>query len=212
MIKAVIFDMDGVISDTNFLLADIERELLKKHQVNLATKDISADFAGMKDEEFFKAVIKDISDKEVKILVEEKWRLLLQKSPGQIKAIAGIKELVANLYKNNFKLAVASASRQSFIELVLKELDIREKFDILLSAEEVAKGKPSPDIFLLAAKKLGIKAVECLVIEDGHNGMLAAQAANMKCIGLKSEVEDKYPTDIVVSSLDQITIELIKNL
>ena len=84
-------------------------------------------------------------------------------------------------------LGIASSAPINFIETVLSKLGLKEKFEVITSAEEVKYGKPNPEIFLLAAKKLNVNPQECVVIEDAEGGMTGAKKANMKCIGLVKE-------------------------
>ena len=82
----------------------------------------------------------------------------------------------------------------------------------MTSGHEVKDGKPAPDVFLLAAERLDVLPLECIVIEDGLSGMQAAQAANMKCIGYVPDKSKQYPADTLVTHLDEITLELIEVL
>jgi len=207
--KAVIFDMDGVISDTQTLAANVESKIFRKYGLDIAPEYCTQVYAGtahhyMYEKEFAKAGITADIDKTV----EETWGILLN-SKDMVKPIEGIYQVIEILKKNNYKIAVASASVYPFIEMVLSGLDLKEQFDIIVSAEdpEVKHGKPDPDVFLLAAKRLNIEPYECIVIEDGINGMMAAKTAGMKCIGLVQDQTKKYPADIIVTSLKQLTIK-----
>ena len=92
-----------------------------------------------------------------------------------------------------------------FINLVLRELKLRRYFDALVSGESLKKGKPNPAIFLATAKKIAVKPNQCLVIEDGLSGMIAAKRGRMKCIGLvKKKNKRKYPADFLVTNLKEI--------
>ena len=206
--KAVIFDMDGVISDTNFLQSRVEEELLRKCGINLSYKEITKKYAGMADKEFFEKMFKDFDTKcDVEATIKEKYRNLLQLGKGKIKPIEGAPELISKLKKNGFKLAVASASRKDLIEFILSELKILDKFDTLTSSAEVQKGKPDPETFLLTAEKLKIEPKDCTVIEDGKLGMIAAKKGGMRCIGLVSNMRGDYPADKLISNLNQLTLE-----
>ncbi len=214
MIKAIIFDMDGVISDTQTLQSKVEESLLKKYGIKMTADEITEKYAGIADKEWFSMLIKDFDLKvDLESIIDEKWGTLLKIAQNNVKEIEGATELINNFKKNQFKLALASASPFEFINLVLSGLKIKDKFDILTSATEVEKGKPDPKIFLLTAQRLNLKPEECLVIEDGINGMVAAKVAKMKCIGLvKTKDQNKYPADLLVSSLKDINLELIRNL
>jgi len=209
--KAVIFDMDGVISDTNFLQSRVEEELLRKCGINLPYKEITKKYAGMADKEFFEKMFKDFDTKcDVEATIKDKYRNLLQLGKGKIKPIEGVLELINKLKNNGFKLAVASASREDLIEFILSELKILDKFDTLTSSTEVQKGKPDPETFLLTAEKLKIKPKDCTVIEDGKLGMIAAKKGGMRCIGLVEDIKGNYPADKLVSSLNQLNLEDFK--
>ncbi len=103
-----------------------------------------------------------------------------------IPRIEGVPETVAALKEKGYILAVASSSPQEYIELITEKLGIAPCFRLLFSAERVARPKPAPDVFLAAARALGVKPEECLVIEDSQNGSRAAKAANMICWGFQN--------------------------
>ncbi len=207
--KAVIFDMDGVISDTQKIHSDRECRILQRYGVRMSPEEISAKYAGVGVKDFFTALLKD-KNCDINTLVKEKWTQMLNLKKGEITPIPGVIELIHELKQNNFKLAVASASIRDFIERVLTELNIKDKFDAITSTEDVKRGKPEPDVFLLAAEKLGVKPQNCTVIEDGISGMIAAKKAGMNCIGLINH-EGNYPADILVDSLRNLRLKDFNN-
>ena len=95
-------------------------------------------------------------------------------------------ETIKYLYDKGYEMAVASSSSQDYIESQMKTLGIDKCFKFLFSAENVEKPKPAPDVFLVAAEKLGGKPAECTVVEDSANGSRAAKTAGMTCIGFKN--------------------------
>jgi HAD superfamily hydrolase (TIGR01509 family) len=209
--KAVIFDLDGVISDTNFLQSRVEENLLKKYGINLSYKEITEKYAGMSDKEFFKTVFDDFKKKcDINEIIKEKWENIFELAKKGIKPMPGALKLINRLKNSGFKLAVSSASRKDFIKLVLSELKILNKFDAITSGTEVKKGKPNPEIFLLTAKKLKVNPKNCIVIEDGRLGMIAAKKARMKCIGLVKNKKENYPADKIVSNLSQLNLRDFK--
>lgn len=209
-IKAVIFDMDGVISDTQVIHAKTESELLKNYGIEMYPDEITRRYAGVADEKMFQEIFANAHQKMPALtqLVERKWRIMDELVRGNVKEIRGTREFIGSLQSYGLPLAVGSASRIAFIELVLKELDLRQRFDVITSAEEVEKGKPEPDLFLLAAKRLSIAPASCLVIEDGISGMIAARRAGMQCIGLvENQKEQNYPADLFVTDLRNLPID-----
>lgn len=210
IIKAVIFDMDGVVSDTQKLCASIEKEMLEKYGIEISTEEVTRRYAGVSDKDFFRMASNDFGKKipNVDQAVEEMWERIMKSAKGNISSIPGAKELISQLKNRQFLLGIASSSIIPFIELVLSELGLKDRFDTIVSAEEVERGKPDPAIFLLVAKKLKVRPEECVVIEDGINGMIAARRAGMKCIGLVPKKDQEiYPADILVKDLFEISIE-----
>jgi len=208
MIKAIIFDMDGVISDTQKLHSKVEAEILNRYGIDITPNEITKKYSGVKTSDFFHDLLKD-KYVDVNLLLEEKWKKMINLARENVPEIDGSTNLINLLKEDGFSLAVASASRMEFIKLVLFKLKLEDKFEQVVSADEVKNGKPAPDIFLLAAKKLNKKPEECLVIEDGISGMEGARNAKMKCIGLVQNLNEEYPADILVTDLKQISLEKI---
>ena len=205
-ITSIIFDMDGVISDTQKNHSQIESQLLSENGVNITPEKITQRYSGVHTKEFFTSLLPE--DIDIAKILSEKWEIMEKMTRvSGINEIQGSVELIKSLSKK-YSLGVASASPLSFIKIVLHSLQIESYFDIITSAEEVTKGKPEPDIFLLAAKRLGTDPKQCLVIEDGISGMIGAKNAGMFCIGLVSTTsgDTDYPADIVITKLNQIKI------
>jgi len=207
--------MDGVISDTQSVCAAIESDMLQEHGIHISPSELTEQYAGTMSYDMFPAVFKQFNKTmpDIKPLAEERWKRIFKAVQGNIKAIPGTIACIKHLKKDATPIAVASASRMDFIALVLTELCILSDFDAIASAQEVPNGKPEPDVFLLAAKRLGIHPRYCIVIEDGIQGMIAAKKAGMRCIGLvQSDILDKnkYPADILVRSLAHIDLKNIK--
>lgn len=209
---AVLFDMDGVIANTQDLHGATESRLLAEHGVLLSANEIAKRYAGVSDKEFFPRVFADADTplSEPETLIRKKWDILLATDPNNIHPMPGAVELITELFGRSVPLAVASASRMSFIELVLTSLHIRNMFSALVSAEEVEHGKPAPDIFLLAAQKLGVAPKVCTVIEDGLSGMRGAKNAGMKCVALLTYVRaEDSPADINVYDLRELAVDAL---
>lgn len=215
--KAIIFDMDGVISDTQHIYSSVESSLLKEHGVDIHPDDISHRYSGMKSQEMFGHIFKDSekTPQEIEDILQERYRRIVYAFEENIFAVPGTLEFLDKVKSSGLLTAVASASRLSIIEKILVTLNIREKFDTIASAQEVEKGKPEPDIFLLAAQRLGCDPATCIVVEDGIHGMVGAKKAGMKCVGLvRSGVHEhgKYPADTIVSNLKDLDLDQLYNL
>lgn len=206
--KAVIFDMDGVISDTQTLVSQVESKLFAKYGIMISADEITRRFAGTADHEFFHVIFTENGTKhDVAEAIKERQKLVMQAS--HIAEIKGAVDLIKRLHANGFKLAIASGSSHEFINLVTTNLDVKKYFSIIASVNDVGVGKPDPAVFLYAAKKLCVAPEECVVIEDSIQGIIAAKKANMKVIGLTTE---NFPADLVVTSLKDITVSTINAL
>jgi HAD superfamily hydrolase (TIGR01509 family) len=211
MRHAVIFDMDGVISDTERLHVEVEQEMLARYGIDPGLLE-GGRYAAMSDREFFPAIFGDHGiAADIEALIAEKRRALLSYPAGAVTAIPGALELIRALRRLPLRLAVASASAPEFIEHVLGALGVREDFDAVASADEVARGKPEPDVFLLVAQRLHVPPETCVVIEDGLRGMIAARRAGMRCVALAPHGDDgqPLPADLVVRDLRGLTPHLL---
>jgi HAD superfamily hydrolase (TIGR01509 family) len=206
-IKAVIFDMDGVLSDTQTLHARMESDLFRQFGIEISPAEISREFAGVPDEVMFPVVFKRHGEEveNVDALLEGKWQELMERARGGVQPVPGSQELVETLAARGLRLAVASSSYRRFVELVLEKLNLDSRFETVVTIDDVERGKPDPAIFLLAAERLGIQPTDCLVIEDSISGMVAAKRAGMKCVGLVPPgAESEFRADLTVSALKDI--------
>ena len=210
--KGVIFDLDGVISDTQDMHSEVESAFLRRLNIHIEPGDISARFAGVGDKPMFAAVFAEHGvEHPIEEISKEKWRLMeLEVQKQGIKPVPYVLELIQSLHNNNFTLAIASGSPITFIEKAIRALDIEKYFTAYVSADEVAHGKPAPDVFLEAAKRANINIKKCLIVEDGISGMQAAATANIPCLGLVKDKSKKYPTNLLVTSFAEVTIEKLE--
>jgi HAD superfamily hydrolase (TIGR01509 family) len=214
--KAAIFDMDGVIIDSEPLHYLSDKTLLKR--LGIEVPDTYLDkYVGVTNPVMWKELIKDFSipkDLQEILNTQKSLKLKLLKS-GDYKAIEGIPDLLKDLYKHGIPIAIASSSSSIFIKEVIKILKIGRYIDIYVSGENIEKSKPDPDIFLKTAELLQLKPSGCVVIEDSTNGVIAAKRAGMKCIGFQntnSGKQDLSKADIVVSSISEITIDRMNTI
>lgn len=217
MIKAVIFDMDGVIIDSEPIHIKLEEELFKSLGVEIS-EDEHLTFVGTSSYYMWRKVKEKFNlSQSVEELVEIDRKRYLEHvlKTGEIIPIEGITETVKKLFEKEYRLAVASSSPIDVIELVVKKLGIDNCFEVLVSGDYVKNSKPAPDIFLYAADKLKVKPHECVVIEDSYNGVHGAKKAGMKVIGFKnpnSGNQDLSEADFIVDSLGEELLEIIDEL
>lgn len=185
MIRSVIFDMDGLLINSEPFWAQAELEIFPKYGVEL-TLDDCRKMQGVSIREvvafWYKKFRWDGADieqvaQEITKRVEE---LIVEQ--GQL--MPGVIDVLEFFKKKSLPMAVASSSNPELIELVLKRFEILDYFKFYHSAKFEKAGKPSPDVFLTSAKKLGVLPNDCLVFEDSYNGVLAAKRANMTVVAV----------------------------
>jgi HAD superfamily hydrolase (TIGR01509 family) len=217
MTYSVIFDMDGVISLTQGIHARAEAQVL--YDVCGVTCDpdrISLRFAGVPDRVMFKTIIDEQKgcwdESTIDSLLVAKWNLVDETIANEgIVAVPGVLKLIDSLRALGKRLAIASGSPLSFIQRVVSSLGIESCFDAFVSSDEVSRGKPHPDVFLLAADRIKASPADCIVIEDGAAGMKAAQAAGMMCIGLVPDGDHCF-ADHRVTSLHLLDVDVLNKL
>lgn len=212
MKRAVVFDMDGVISDTERLHIDVETVLLSRVGIDASTVLGDGRYIGVPDRQFFSEVFaKHGVTADIDTMIAEKAALLAGCSDDAITPIPGALELIAELRRREVRLALASSSPRRFIDRVLRCLRLTEAFEVVVSADDVRRGKPEPDIFLAVAQRLGVPPSACVVIEDSKNGMLAARRAGMTVVGLVSPT-GAGDADLVVNDLRGLTADTLLGL
>src|SRR3989344_4657030 len=146
MRTAIIFDMDGVISDTQLIHAKTESDLLKQHGIEISPEEITRRFAGVSNKKMFPEIFSETKKEmpDIEQLVEKKWKMMDESLKDGIAEISGTREFIEKLTRLGIQMAVGSASRLAFIKLVLKELRLQNAFSAIASAEEVKNGKPEP--------------------------------------------------------------------
>lgn len=178
---AVIFDMDGVLVDSEPMHVEAMRAVLRPYGVPY-TDEENEQFFGFTDLEVFRI----LRERHARLpdpgeLARGRTRLLVRQTRERTVAMRGIPEVPRRLRALGYRLAVASSSAVPVIEATVEVLGLAPVFEALVSALEVGRGKPAPDVFLEAARRLDLPPRDCLVVEDSRNGLLAAKAAGMAC-------------------------------
>jgi HAD superfamily hydrolase (TIGR01509 family) len=215
MITTVIFDMDGVIINSEPAFQQIEKDMFKEFGIDMSDEEYMT-YVGTNIVEMWAWIAEKHGVKlDIDEVIEEEKRRYLDLLHGDqaMDPIDGVLDLISDLYNANFKLAIASSSSCEIIKSVTDKLQIQDKFIAMVSSDMVENSKPSPDIFIKTAENINENPEKCLVIEDSENGVLAAKAAKMKCIGFRSEhtgQQDLSKADWVVDSIKEVTVEKIK--
>ncbi len=208
----VIFDMDGVIIDSEPIHHKIEKEIFSELGLQI-TDEQHKRYTGTASIEMWTEITEthqlDVSPVDVTRLNHERY-LSYIKNLKMLPVVDGVVDLVHNLHKYQKKLVLASSSAREQIEFVLDKLNILDYFPHIVSGAELPKSKPDPMIFLKAAHLSDSKPVQCIVIEDSHHGVTAAKAAGMKCIGFRnpqSGNQDLSQADFIVSGIRLLSID-----
>lgn len=206
--KAVIFDMDGVIIDSEPIHLEVDIQTFKDLGCDISSEELEK-YVGATNEYMFADIKKKYNiNKSIEEIINNKVEMTKNKViQMDLNPIDGIRELLNDLKNENIPTAIASSSPRDFIDVVISKFKLRDYFTYIISGEEVENGKPAPDIYLEAAKKLRLSPDDCIVIEDSRNGVIAAKTAGMKCIGFKnvnSGNQDLSKADIIIDSIADI--------
>lgn len=212
--KAIILDMDGVIINSEPVHFDVDQALLKKLGVKMSKEELGV-FVGNTDH-YMWSTLKERFNLEAAVeeIIEMKKEMFVEKF-DEIELMDNFKELMFSLYNEGYPMAIASSNNRKIVNKVVKKFGLNKYMKFIISGEEVNKGKPDPEIFLTAAKKINVNPECCLVIEDASNGVKAAKAAKMKCVGLEniySGNQDLSEADLVINNLAELDLNIIKEL
>lgn len=214
MIKAILFDLDG-------LMVDSEPHSIASWQAVLAKRNVQFDQAAL-DSVLGQRVI-ETAELAIRLfhlpdrpedLAQEKAEYQIAHLNGNVTAMPGLHELLDFVDQSGLKKAVASSGLRRYIDAVLTTTGVRDRFSVIISADDVINGKPAPDVFLAAAKKLNVDPENCLVLEDAPFGVQAAKAAGMTCFAVPnahSHALDLSLADRILSSLHEVKTTLMSD-
>jgi HAD superfamily hydrolase (TIGR01509 family) len=215
MIKAVVFDWDGLLFDSEGCWLEADKRMLAQNNIKydggeryLFTGKSQADCANTFINKFgLKLPVGKIIDQR-----KEQVGKIYQVTEQQL--MPGALALIKGLHQKGLKLAVASGSGKSVLDFIIKKQGLYSYFQEVISSDSVKNGKPAPDVYLHAAELLQIKASECVAFEDAESGVRSAKAAGMKCIAVPNKYtanQDFSIADRILKSLESISAEEVAN-
>ena len=223
MLRALILDFDGIIVDSEPIILRLTQEMAAREGWEVSDEEYYRDYLALDDrgivERLYASHGQPIDPRRCQELVEEKGRRYAQIIKDGLPALPGAVEFVLRAAQN-YSLAIASGSLRQEIEYLLEKLELRSHFQVLATADDCARSKPDPEIYLKAFTRLGqlpafqtdpLQAAECLAIEDAPGGVEAAHAAGLKCLALAHSrpPDELRQADWVSKGFNEIDLEAI---
>ncbi len=215
--KAVIFDMDGLLIDSEPFWEEAGSETLLEFGKKLTAAQYHSS-TGLRTEEWIEHWFRhfDLPLQKAPAAVDTIIQKAIAKIDAKAEMFAGVDTIIPFFREQGFKIGLATSSPLSLVEVVMKKLNLQNSFDAITSAEKLPFGKPHPEVYLNCASGLGVQGMECIAFEDSFNGMIAAKAARMKCVVVPSATAYDQPkwnaADLKVRSLLEFDAEKLSLL
>ncbi|MHC4532662.1 MAG: HAD family hydrolase [Planctomycetota bacterium] len=231
MLRTVIFDFDGVITDSEILHFRAFNQVLGQYGIELTKQEYYKTYLGFNDADCYGKLINQgllkAGQEQIGNLIEEKKHIYKELAKSEGKMIEGVRDFLTLLEENSIPMAICSGSLLTEVEMVLEDTGLRHLFEVIVSGEQVKKGKPDPEGFVLTLKRLNnnvtlrpagsqnhILPGECVVIEDSHWGLEAAKAAGMHTIAVTNSygAEQLSMAEKIVNQLNELSIGDLQQL
>ncbi len=216
MLKAVLFDMDGVIVDTEPLHRKAYHQMFDDVNINV-DEDLYASFTGQSTINICKRLVDHFNlnkaPEELVSLKRKHYKIFFKND--DLELIDGVLDRIQDYHSNDVKLVVASSASMQGIKQIFERFDLNQYFSAKFSGADLKKSKPHPQIFIKAAESTGFSKSECLVIEDSTNGIKAAHSAGIYCVGFKSphsSHQDYALANKIITSFEEISYSEIANI
>ena len=216
MIEAVVFDLDGVIVDSEQVWDEV-REAYVHERGGSYSETATRDMMGMSSLEWSRYMAEELgvpgTPEEINAAVVERMLARYGEAPP---LLPGAVDAVRRI-GGRWPLGIASSSNPELIEVVLRASGLAGEISVTVSSEEVARGKPAPDVYLEAARRLGADPLRCAAVEDSHNGIRSAHAAGMRVVAIPNahfppDADALAHADVVLDSIAELTADVIVSL
>lgn len=215
---AVIFDMDGVLVNSNPFHLEKWVEFLNERRIGFQRDDLPKLILGQRNDtafrHFFGPALSEEESRRLGEALEEKFREAFR---PHVKPLPGLTRLVAECHRSGVPMAVASSAMAKNVEFVVDALGFRRYFRCLVSGDEVSRPKPDPEIYVRTAEKLGLDPAGCVAFEDSFVGIESAKRAGMKCVAIAStfaleELCGQTHADLVVHGFEELSLGRLRRL
>ena len=217
MLKAVIFDMDGVIVNSEPLHHLAYKKMFEEFKLDVSNS-LYESFTGQSTYSICEQLceIFDLKvDANALVLSKRKHFKIIFENDSSFEMIDGAMNLIKDYFENNLTLVLASSASMTNIERIFKKFDLNKFFKAKISGADLKESKPNPEIFIKAAQLAGFKKEECIVIEDSTSGINAAKSAQIYCVGydsLNSKNQNYDKADLVINDFNEIRFDKISKL
>ena len=224
MLRAIIFDFDGVIVDTERFHFQALQRVLEQENISITWEEYTKNYLAMDDKNCFRTIFsrqgRDVTPQMLQDLTERKATYFFSDAADSVSLFPGVESFIHQAAQKN-PLAIASGALREEIEFILAKVELGEYFRVVVAAEDVQKGKPDPEAYLTALDRLNrlgsgtpVAPSECLVIEDSRHGVAAATAAGMRCLAVANSYapEELAAAHLVVKSLEELDLAQLEAL
>lgn len=203
-VKAVLFDMDGLLVDTETICSEVVVDVLKNFGINVSRLEAQQS-CGITARKFYTDILEQKSlKKDIEAVLQTHYMIYEKAIEKRLTPFPGAATLPRKLKENSYKIGLVSGSTKNQIEFVLNALGIRDCFDVIVSADDITNSKPNPEGYLKAANILGVTPSECIVLEDSFNGTIAGKAAGMTVVGVVNlATQDISCADLKIKDLTE---------
>jgi beta-phosphoglucomutase len=216
MLKGILFDMDGVVIDSHPVHESAWRRFLASLGRQVTDDELEFVLDGRKKQEILQHFLGDLSDEQIRKYGHQK-EMMFREEAQAVKMVDGITAFLDQIQRAGIPMGLATSGSYSRVQYILDRLDLRRRFQVVVTGDDVVKGKPDPAIFVLAARQLQCPHSDVLVVEDAVAGVRAAKKAGMKCLGIagpngRGQSLREAGADGVVSNFVGLSVESLHNI